>query len=176
MFLLLLRTSALMLLLTLTAGLETTATDERGLTCPQVIPAELIRDLWSRTRQLIKELPKEEKSSRRLRLLPKFCTKCPEHAIGWLEMRQVIDVYQRSVFSKEVVQKLLPPHYNELLYRLQHTLHHCVSSSKSSKWFKIIKKLERKIKKRRDEGVRKAVGEFTFVLRWIDELAQRHIL
>ncbi|XP_041820393.1 uncharacterized protein LOC121626098 [Chelmon rostratus] len=176
MFLLLVRTSALALMITVTAGLVTTATDEQGLTCRQEIPTELIRDLWSRTRQLINKLPKEDKFSRRLRLLPKFCTKCPERAIGWLEMRQMIDVFQRSVFSKEVVQKLLPLHYNELLYRLQHTLQHCVSSSKPSKWFKIIKKLERKIKKRRDEGALKAVGEFTFILRWIDELVQHHIL
>ncbi|GAA6218755.1 uncharacterized protein LOC108901377, partial [Lates japonicus] len=171
------RTSALALLLGLVAGLVTTVTAQRGLTCRQEIPAELIRELWSRTTLLINKLPKEENFSRRLRLLPKFCTKCPERAIGWLEMRELIDVYQRSVFSTAVVQKLLPLHYNDLLYRLQHTLQHCVSSSKHSKWLKIIKKMERKIKKkRRDEVALKAVGEFTFILRWIDELTQHHIL
>nr|XP_033471227.1 uncharacterized protein LOC117249597 [Epinephelus lanceolatus] len=172
------RTSALTLLVSLIAeGHVATATPERGLTCRQEIPAELIRELWSRTKQLINKLPKEEKFSRRHRLLPKFCTKCSERAIGWLEMRELIDVYQRSVFRNEVVQKLLPLHYNDLLHRIQHTLQHCVSSSKPSKWFKIIKKLERKIKKRRrDEGALKAVGEFTFILRWIDELAQHHVL
>ncbi|KAF0028771.1 hypothetical protein F2P81_017876 [Scophthalmus maximus] len=120
------RTTALALMV----GLVATATAERGLTCRQEIPAELLRSLWSRTVLLINTLPQEEKFSRRLRLLPKFCTKCPE-----------------------------------------------VSSSKPSKWIKIIKKLERKMKKRRrDEVARKAVREFTFVLRWIDELTQHHIL
>nr|WOH29320.1 interleukin 26 [Lateolabrax maculatus] len=177
MFLLLVRTSVLILLISLAGGLVAVATAERGITCRQEIPAELIRDLWSRTTQLINKLPKEEKFSGRVRLLPKFCTKCPERTIGWLEMRQLLDVYQRSVFSRELVQELLPLHYNDLLYRLQHTLQHCVSSSKPSKWFKIIKKLERKIKKRRrDVGALKAVGEFTFILRWIDELAQHHVL
>ncbi|TKS90446.1 hypothetical protein D9C73_024578 [Collichthys lucidus] len=33
------------------------ATDKRGITCRQEIPAELIRDLWNRTRQLIHRLP-----------------------------------------------------------------------------------------------------------------------
>uniref|UniRef100_UPI0037E8B76F interleukin-26 n=1 Tax=Semicossyphus pulcher TaxID=241346 RepID=UPI0037E8B76F len=149
-------------------------TAERGITCRQEIPVQMIRELWSRTRQLIDDLPKEEHFSRRL--LPKFCTKCPERTIGWLEMRDVIDVYQRSVFSRKVVQKLLPLHYNDLLYRLQHTLQNCVSSSEPSKWSKTIKKLERKIKKRRrDDGALKAVGEFTYVLRWIDELAHHRI-
>ncbi|KAK9525966.1 hypothetical protein VZT92_016630 [Zoarces viviparus] len=176
MSLLFVRTSVLSLLLVLVTG-ELVTSAERGLTCRQEIPAELIRDLWSRTRLLINKLPKEEKFSRRRRLLPKFCTNCPERMIGWLEMRELIDVYQTSVFSRGVVQKLLPLHYNDLLYRIQHTLQHCVSTSKRSEWFKIIKKLERKIKKRRrDEGALKAVGEFTFILRWIDELTQHHIL
>ncbi|KAE8281183.1 hypothetical protein D5F01_LYC20157 [Larimichthys crocea] len=169
---LLVRTS---LLLSLLQHHVAAATDKRGITCRQEIPAELIRDLWNRTRQLIDRLPREENYFRRL--LPKFCTKCPERTIGWLEMREVVDVYKRSVFSRDVIQKLLPLHYNDLLYRLQHTLQHCVSSSKPSKWFKFINKLERKIKKRRrDEGALKAAREFTFVLRWIDELAQHHIL
>ncbi|XP_059181987.1 uncharacterized protein LOC131960731 [Centropristis striata] len=170
MFLLLVRTSLLLsLLLSLsTAGgmLVATETGQRELTCREQIPAGLIRELWSRTTQLINKLPKEEKFSRHNRLLPKFCTKGPERVIGWLEVREVIDVYQRSVFSREVVQKLLPLHFSDLLYRIQHTLQHCVSSSKPSKWSKIIKKLERKIKKRRRDGAAlKAVGEFTFILR-----------
>ncbi|CAJ1054645.1 uncharacterized protein LOC117249597 [Xyrichtys novacula] len=150
------------------------ATPERSITCRQEIPSQLIRELWTRTNQLIDSLPKEEHFSRRL--LPRFCTKCPERAIGWLEMRELIDVYQRSVFSRKVVQRLLPFHYNELLHRLQYTLKYCVSSSEPSKWFGKIKKLERKIKKRRrDNGALKAVSEFTYVLRWIDELAHHHI-
>ncbi|XP_077956885.1 interleukin-26 [Gasterosteus aculeatus] len=170
MFLLFVRTSALALLLGLVAG--GTNAPERRLTCPQEIPPGLIRDLWSRTNLLISALPKEANLVRRQRLLPKFCTDCPERVIGWLEMKELMDVYQRSVFSRAVVHKLLPPHYSELLYRVQHTLQHCVSSSKSSEWFKIIRKLERKIQKRRDKGALKAVGEFTFILRWIDELSQ----
>ncbi|XP_078099155.1 uncharacterized protein LOC144512341 [Sander vitreus] len=185
MFLLLLRTSALALLLGLSTAGGTSqrglnaadGTSQRGLSCREEIPSELLRDLWRRTTQLINKLPKEEKFLRRQRLLPKFCTKCSERVIGWLEIREVMDVYQRSVFSREVVQELLPLHYNDLLYRLQHTLQHCVSSSKPSEWFKTIKNLERKIKKRRrDQGALKAIVEFTYVLRWLDELAQHHIL
>ncbi|KAG7466715.1 hypothetical protein JOB18_028089 [Solea senegalensis] len=96
---------------------------------------------------MFSHLQKEENSSRRKRLLPKFCTRCPTHAIGWLEVREVIDMYQRSVFSRDFIQKLLPLHYEDLLFRLQFTLQHCVSSVKPSKWFKLIKKLERKMKK-----------------------------
>ncbi|XP_060886413.1 uncharacterized protein LOC132956799 [Labrus mixtus] len=171
----LIRTSALLTsLLLVAAGLVTTVTVERSITCRQEIPAQLIRELWKRTNQLIDRLPKEKHFSRRL--LPKFCPKCPERTIGWLEMQEMINVYQRSVFSREVVQKLLPLHYNELLHRLQHTLQHCVSASKTSKWSKTIKKVERKIKKKkRDEGALLAVREFTFILRWIDELAQHHV-
>ncbi|XP_036977758.1 interferon gamma 1-like [Acanthopagrus latus] len=40
-------------------------------------------------------------------------------------MQEVMDVYQRSVFSREVVRRLLPLHYEDLLYRLQQTLQHC---------------------------------------------------
>ncbi|XP_030004199.1 interleukin-26 [Sphaeramia orbicularis] len=145
MFLPLVRTSAIALLLSLVAGHVTTATEKTGVTCRQEIPAELIRELWSRTKHLINRLPREDKSFRRL--LPKFCIKCSGHVIGWLEMRELIDVYQRTVFSREAVQKLLPLYYNDLLYRLQHTLQHCVSSSKLTKPLKLIKKLERKIKK-----------------------------
>lgn len=58
MFLLLVRTSVLTLLVSLMAeGHVATATPERGLTCRQEIPAELIRELWSRTKQLINKLP-----------------------------------------------------------------------------------------------------------------------
>ncbi|KAM7367376.1 hypothetical protein PAMP_015281 [Pampus punctatissimus] len=113
--------SALTLLLSLLFVSMTTAEQESA--CQQEIPTELIRELWSSTRLLINKLPKEEISFSRL--LPKFCTRCPEQGIGWLEMREVIDVYQRHVFSREVIQRLLPLHYNDLLYRLQHTLQHC---------------------------------------------------
>lgn len=51
----------------------------------------------------------------------------PQNTIGWLELQEVIDVYEKSVFSSELIQKLLPHHYNELLHRLHHTLQHCVS-------------------------------------------------
>ncbi|XP_031152852.1 uncharacterized protein LOC116047944 [Sander lucioperca] len=207
MFLLLLRTSALALLLGLSAANGTSqrglnaadwtsqrglnaadwtsqrglnganGTSQRGHTCREEIHSKLLQDLRRLTKQLINKLPEKEKYLRGQRLLPKFCTKCSEHVIGWLEMREVMDVYQRSVFSREVVQELFPMHYNNLLYRLQHTLQHCVSSSKPSKWFKTINNLERKMKKRRrDQTALKAVGEFTYVLRWIDELAQHHIL
>ncbi|CAK6974547.1 uncharacterized protein LOC121626098 [Scomber scombrus] len=153
--------------------LVSTATAQRGLTCREEVPTELIRDLWSRTTQLIDKLPTEDPPF--WRLLPKFCTKCPKDAIGWLELRDLINVYQRSVFSQDAVQKLLPPHYNDLLYRLQDTLMRCVSSSEPSKWRKKIKKMEKKIKKKA-EGPMKAVAEFTFILRWIDELTQQRAL
>ncbi|KAF3705318.1 hypothetical protein EXN66_Car021009 [Channa argus] len=78
MFLLPIRTSVLALLIGLVLGLVTMVTAEDGLTCRQEIPSELIRNLWSRTKQLIDKLPKEENFSRRMRLLPKFCTNCPE--------------------------------------------------------------------------------------------------
>ncbi|TNN33674.1 hypothetical protein EYF80_056163 [Liparis tanakae] len=126
MLLLFVRSSAvslLLFLLFLSGGLE--AAGQRGLTCAQEVPAELIRDLWSRNQQLVAELPREEHFFRRGRLLPKFCTKCRKRLIGWLEMRELMDVYQRSVFSRGVVQKLLPLHYDDLLHRIQHTLQHC---------------------------------------------------
>ncbi|KAL7370655.1 hypothetical protein ABVT39_006892 [Epinephelus coioides] len=176
MFLLLVRTSALTLLLSLIAeGHVATATPEQGLTCRQEIPAELIRELWSRTKQLINKLPKEETFSRRHRLLPKVCTKCSERAIGWLEVRELIDVYQRSVFRSEVVQKLLPLHYNDLLHRIQHTLQHCVSSSQPSKWFKIIKKLERKIKKHLKQAEIGSSPLFDSVIKSINTSCQRKV-
>nr|XP_020480532.1 uncharacterized protein LOC109974601 [Monopterus albus] len=165
--------AALTLLLSLTSGLVTMATAEQGLTCRQEIPTGLIRDLWNRTKVLINKLPKEENVSRRLRLLPKFCTKCPERVVGWLEMRELIDIYQRSVFSREVVQKLLPLHYNDLLYRLQHTLQRCVYSSKPSKWLKIITKLERKIKKELKEPEIGSNPLFRSVIRSISTSCQR---
>lgn len=51
------RTPALPLLISLCAGLVTTATTGGGLACRQEIPAELIRNLWNRTRLLILKLP-----------------------------------------------------------------------------------------------------------------------
>ncbi|XP_072233551.1 interleukin-26 [Leuresthes tenuis] len=167
--------SALLLLISIVASIVATATSEEGLTCRQEIHTELIRELWNRTKQLINTLPTEESFSRRLRFLPKFCTKCSEHTIGWLEIQEMTDVYQKSVFSRDVIQELLPLHYNDLMLRLQHRLQHCVSSSKPSKYLKDIKKMERKIKKTRDKGALKAVGEFIFILRWIDELARHHM-
>ncbi|XP_072309518.1 uncharacterized protein [Eucyclogobius newberryi] len=142
------RTSSLILLLSLLTGAVTMMTAlGRGVSCHREVHPELLREIWKRTRQLQNVLPKEEKPSRGARLLPKFCTKCQEGAIGWLEIREMIDIYQRSVFSQDEVQKLLPLHFPDLLYRLQHTLHHCVPKGKPSKWSKIIKKVEKKIKK-----------------------------
>ncbi|KAI3366966.1 hypothetical protein L3Q82_009247 [Scortum barcoo] len=127
MFLLLVRTLALALMVSLTARLVATATAEPGITCRQEIPAEVIRSLWNWTKELIKKLPKDEGFSRRL--LPMFSTeKNSKRTIGWLEIQELIDVYQTSVFSNDVVQKLLPLHYNDLLHRLQHTLQDCVST------------------------------------------------
>ncbi|KAM9704848.1 interleukin-26 [Menidia menidia] len=165
--------SSLTLLLGVLAGIVATATSEQGLSCRQEIHSELIRDLWNQTRQIIHTLPKEASFDRRHRFLPKFCNNCSKPAIGWLEIREMTDVYQRSVFSSEEVQKLLPPHYSVLLHRLQHRLQHCVSSSKDSKHHRSIKKMERKINKCGDRGALKAMGEFVFVLRWIDEQDRR---
>ncbi|KAL3977085.1 ribonuclease H2 subunit A [Sarotherodon galilaeus] len=150
--LLLIRLSAVVFLVSLVSA-------QQRLTCPQDIHTGLMRDLWKHTRLLINRLP---------------------HAIGWLEIRELINIYQRSVFSSEVIQKLLHPHYNDLMYGLQHTLRHCVSSSESSKYSKIMKKLEKRINKRNgegdegDDGVLKAVREFTYILRWINELTHHH--
>ncbi|XP_056878876.1 uncharacterized protein LOC130519459 [Takifugu flavidus] len=164
MTLLLFRTAALPLLMAAAVA------SQRGITCREEIPAGLIRDLWSRTTELIDRLPKEDKVP--TRLLPKFCTGCSKHVIGWRELQALMDVYQNGVFSHHAVQKILPLHYNELLYRLQQTLHHCVSASEPSKLLKLIKKVERKIKKRKAKSHLKAVREFIFILRWMDELTQ----
>lgn len=51
-----------------------------------------------------------------------------QRLIGWLELQEMIDIYHRSVFSTAAIKKLLPQHYDELLYRLHHTLQHCVST------------------------------------------------
>ncbi|XP_008399029.1 interleukin-26 [Poecilia reticulata] len=162
--------SVLALCICLVAAAVTTATAGQRLTCRREIPEELIRELWNQTGVLIDRLPEEERFSRRTRLLPKFCTKCPERLIGWLELQEMTDIYQRSVFSTAAIKKLLPQHYDELLYRLHHTLQHCVSSTERSKYMKALKKMERKIKKKREEGAMKAIREFSFILRWIDEL------
>ncbi|KAJ0056861.1 hypothetical protein NL108_000658 [Boleophthalmus pectinirostris] len=148
---------------------------ERGVSCHQEVHPELLRELWNRTQQLLKVLPKEEKPTRGARLLPKFCTKCREGAIGWLEIREMIDIYQRSVFSQDEIKKLLPLHFPDLLYRLQYTLHNCVPTDTPSNWSKLFKKLQRKIKKRKRDGAVKAVSEFTFLLRWTGELAHRRV-
>lgn len=52
MTLLLFRTAALLLLLAAAA-----VASQRGITCREEIPAGLIRDLWSRTRELADRLP-----------------------------------------------------------------------------------------------------------------------
>lgn len=60
MFLLLVRMSALALLMGGTKVVAAAAAVEGGgggASCRQEIPAELIRDLWSRTQQLIDTLP-----------------------------------------------------------------------------------------------------------------------
>lgn len=60
MFLLLVRMSALALLMGGTKVAAAAAAAARGgaeASCQQEIPAELIRDLWSRTQQLIDTLP-----------------------------------------------------------------------------------------------------------------------
>lgn len=53
MFLLFIRTSVLALLI----GGSVAVVPEGGASCPQKISAELIRELWSHTRQLIARLP-----------------------------------------------------------------------------------------------------------------------
>ncbi|PWA21808.1 hypothetical protein CCH79_00017795 [Gambusia affinis] len=120
--------SVLTLCICLVAAVVTTATAGQELTCRREIPDELIRELWKQTSVLIDRLPKEKRFSHQKRLLPKFCTKCPERLIGWLELQKMIDVYQRNVFSTAAIKKFLPQHYDELLYRLHHTLQHCVST------------------------------------------------
>lgn len=59
MFLLLVRMSALALLMggTKVAAAAAVEGGGGGASCQQEIPAELIRDLWSRTQQLINTLP-----------------------------------------------------------------------------------------------------------------------
>ncbi|XP_054862317.1 uncharacterized protein LOC111583812 [Amphiprion ocellaris] len=153
--------------------LVSTATAE--LTCWQQVPPVLIRDLWNQSRLLINDLPTEN-SSVQHRFLPNFCTKCPELVIGWSDMKALIDVYQRSVFKRSAVQKLLPLHYPEMMHRLQHTLQRCVSSSETPKHLKLIQKREQKIEKRLgDKGALKAVEELDFVFSWIDELLHHRV-
>lgn len=60
MFLLLVRMSALALLMggtKVAAAVAAAEGEGGGASCRQEIPAELIRDLWSRTQQLIDMLP-----------------------------------------------------------------------------------------------------------------------
>ncbi|CAL9682696.1 unnamed protein product [Knipowitschia caucasica] len=165
----------IILLLSLVSGHVTMVTALEK-SCHRMIHLELIRELGNRTKQLLQILPMEERSHKRARLLPKFCTKCREGAISWLEIREMIDIYQWSVFSQAEIKKLLPLHFPDLLYRLQYTLHNCVPTSKPSKWSKVIKKLQRKIKKRKRDGALKAVREFTFLLRWTGELLHQRVL
>ncbi|KAJ4924950.1 hypothetical protein JOQ06_003898, partial [Pogonophryne albipinna] len=62
-----------------------------------------------------------------------------ERLIGWLELRDLcIDVYQRSVFSRPAVKKLLSPEYKALLFRIQHTLQLCeaiMAKIKEELWY-----------------------------------------
>ncbi|XP_061571258.1 uncharacterized protein LOC133424590 [Cololabis saira] len=188
--LIIIRMSALTLLITLITGAIATAASapaasapaaskpaapKPALTCRQEIHAELIRELWSRTKLLTNKLPRNESITTGQRLLPKFCTKCSKNAVGWVEMKELIDVYQRSVFKRGEVKKLFPLHYDDLLYRLQQTLEECVTSPEPSKHLESIKAMERKIKKKKNKGALKAVGEFIFIIRWMDELAGNHI-
>ncbi|KAJ4924846.1 hypothetical protein JOQ06_003796 [Pogonophryne albipinna] len=144
--------------------------------CSHLLHDDITREALRQTADVVRMLPKEEKYSGRHRLLPRFCTNCSQRLIGWLELRDLMDVYQRSVFSRSAVRKLLSPEYKALLYRIQHTLQLCVSSPKPSKRFGAIKKMEKKIKKkRRDERALKAVREFNFALNWINELQQQHM-
>ncbi|KAK5849411.1 hypothetical protein PBY51_009056 [Eleginops maclovinus] len=153
----------LMSLLSLSAGVSSDS-------CSHLLHADITRETWRRTAEVVRMLPKEEKYSGRHRLLPRFCTNCSQRLIGWSEIRDLMDVYQRSVFSRPVVKKLLSLEYKALLHRIQHTLQLCVSSSAPSKWYEVVKKMEKKIRKRRDERALKAVTEFNFVLNWINEL------
>ncbi|XP_061817482.1 uncharacterized protein [Nerophis lumbriciformis] len=175
MVLLFIRTSLLTLLLLLFLPLArcvALTTRPRGLACGQEVPNALLRNLWTQSRLLIQRLPEERRRSKSWRLLPNFCTGCPQCVIGWLEVRQMIDIYQHRVFNTELISKLLPLHYLDLLDRLQHTLMHCVPPGPTSKWMSAIKNVDKQLqrRKRRKEGVMKAVTEFTFILTWINEL------
>ncbi|XP_054623787.1 uncharacterized protein LOC129177075 [Dunckerocampus dactyliophorus] len=171
MFLLFIRTSPLPLLLLVLplARCVAAMTGPRRLTCGQEVAHVLVRNLWTQSQLLIQRLPEEKRQSKRWRLLPNFCTGCPERAIGWLEVRQMIDIYQRRVFDNELVVELLPLHYRDLLHRLQRTLQGCVSSCARAR-ARSARVTERK---RREEGVMKAVTEFTFILTWMNELMHR---
>ncbi|KAM8883209.1 interleukin-26 [Synchiropus picturatus] len=167
----------LLLLGLLHAGDVATATNQQGLSCRREVPVALIRDLWSKNRQLSYKLPREKTPYLTMRLLPKFCITCgnPQHAISWPEVRQMIDIYQRSVFSEVALQELFPLHYSELIYQLQAILHDCVSDFPTKRSRK-LKKLEKKIKKMKNKsGVMKAASEFTIVLKWIHDLMHQRI-
>ena len=47
--------------------------------------------------------------------------------LGWSEVGHVIKVYQKRVFSNDVIKKLLPENFDILLHRVDETLHRCVS-------------------------------------------------
>ncbi|KAI4787986.1 hypothetical protein KUCAC02_036135 [Chaenocephalus aceratus] len=108
----------------------------RSDSCSHLLHDDITREALRQTADVVRKLPR---------------------LIGWLELRDLMDVYLRSVFSRPAVKKLLLPEYKALLYRIQHTLQLCVSSPTPSKWYKAIKKMEKKIKKkRRDERALKA--------------------
>uniref|UniRef100_A0AAV2IVR5 Uncharacterized protein n=1 Tax=Knipowitschia caucasica TaxID=637954 RepID=A0AAV2IVR5_KNICA len=67
----------IILLLSLVSGHVTMVTALEK-SCHRMIHLELIRELGNRTKQLLQILPMEERSHKRARLLPKFCTKCRE--------------------------------------------------------------------------------------------------
>ncbi|CAL8279398.1 unnamed protein product [Gadus morhua 'NCC'] len=129
----------------------------RAATCSQELPADFVREVWRKTKDLISSLPNED--SGRLRLLPFYCTNtsiCPQ-CLGWSEVGHVIRVYQKRVFRRDVIKKLLPDHFHALLHRLDKTLHDCAQCPKRSKEvLQFEKKIKRFLRKRREEGVFKA--------------------
>ncbi|XP_036066254.1 interleukin-26 [Oryzias melastigma] len=161
-----LRTLCLSLLVSFISGAVITTTARLTLNCSERVHPKLIQDLWNWTKQLKEKLP-EDKSP--VRLVPKFCVSCSKRVIGWMEIRELVDVYQAHVFSSKALEKLLHVHYNDVLHRLQNVLQNCVSSSEPSKFAEEIQEMGTKIKKKH-HGAMKAASEFTFVLGWISEL------
>ncbi|XP_061922717.1 uncharacterized protein LOC133662619 [Entelurus aequoreus] len=150
MFLLFIRASLLTLLLLLFLPLArcvALTTSPRRLACGQEVPNALLRNLWTQSRLLIQRLPEERRRSKSWRLLPNFCTGCPQCVIGWLEVRQMIDIYQHRVFNTDLISRLLPLHYLDLLDRLQHTLMHCVPPGPPSKWMSAIKNVDKQLQR-----------------------------
>ncbi|XP_078798057.1 interleukin-26 [Oryzias latipes] len=160
------RTLCLSLLVSFISGAAVSTTAKPALNCSEKVRPKLVRDLWNWTKQLKEKLP-EDKSP--FRLVPRFCVSCSKRVIGWMEIKELIDIYKTHVFSSEVLEKFLHVHYNEVLHQLQSVLHTCVSSSEPSQFAEEIQEMETKIKKKH-RSVMKAASEFTFVLGWISEL------